>query len=181
MSALNHPNILNVQENISNPLCIVTECALCGLSHVELNDDIMKQMVMTLAYMHDVGYIHGDVKPENYLLFIDDKGNNVVKLCDFGNSVPTLYCKDTIAQYTQRYCPPECFIQCGGDVAEISTAADIWALGMSFFDMMTQFDKKYNNNYMPLYYDAECNNALSQRINMVISSMDGCDKIYRCY
>jgi serine/threonine protein kinase len=41
---------------------------------------IMYQTILGLAYMHKHGFFHRDMKPENLLV----KGNNIVKIADFG-------------------------------------------------------------------------------------------------
>ena len=62
-------------------------------------------MVSALAHVHNIGYVHGDVKPTNLLV----NGRGIVNLCDFGaaqkvqNSLET----DSRDVGTLRYAPPE--------------------------------------------------------------------------
>lgn len=44
----------------------------------------MQQVANGLLHMHAQGIGHGDVKPENFLLFDDGEGWYVAKISDFG-------------------------------------------------------------------------------------------------
>ena len=57
----------------------------------KLSEEVAKQVFITLATAvkgcHQRGIMHRDIKPDNILLNIDDKGKILsVKLCDFGLS-----------------------------------------------------------------------------------------------
>lgn len=59
-------------------------CALCqpSLSPPQV---YMYQLFRSLAYIHSQGVCHRDIKPQNLLV---DPETAILKLCDFGRSVP---------------------------------------------------------------------------------------------
>lgn len=48
--------------------------------------ELCSQCLMALEALHAAGYSHGDLKPENFLVFKDSNGNLSVKLSDFGKT-----------------------------------------------------------------------------------------------
>lgn len=52
---------------------------------VDLVKNVCSQVVMALEYIHEMGIIYGDLKPENIML--DKKGR--IRLLDFGTAVDT--------------------------------------------------------------------------------------------
>ncbi len=97
---------------------------------------VMECLSQALGYMHEKGWVHKDVKPDNVLL---TKGGEV-RLIDFslasrpGNVVVhALSRKSSIAiQGTRTYLAPELIRR------EVLTfSADIYSLGVLFFEMLT--------------------------------------------
>jgi hypothetical protein len=92
---------------------------------------LVREVGSALAYLHGVGVIHMDLKPENIMLNSLNPSNAVVKLIDFGCAVVTTAAA-TIAKPTPllgrtlAYCPPE--VLEGSDDAA-SPSADMYALG----------------------------------------------------
>ena len=68
----------------------------------------MYQVARSLAYIHQLGICHRDIKPQNLLL---DPNSHVVKLCDFV-SLPILPCPSPTPQskvsemYLHMTCDP---------------------------------------------------------------------------
>jgi serine/threonine protein kinase len=47
--------------------------------------EIVKGQALALYSLHQMGFVHGDVKPDNFLFF---EKQRIWKLCDFGLSFP---------------------------------------------------------------------------------------------
>lgn len=100
--------------------------------HIELSEGeakrIFKQTCEGIAYMHGLGYINRDLKPENLLL---DEDNNI-KICDLGwacHLSESAYRK--LKAGTYAYMAPECLV---GDLQD--EAADVWSLGILLFELL---------------------------------------------
>ena len=67
---------------------------------------IFQQIVNAMAYCHNRGIVHRDLKLENVLL--KTKGDNVIKVVDFGIAgVCTTNKKDKVDAGSIAYMPPE--------------------------------------------------------------------------
>ncbi|XP_057869869.2 3-phosphoinositide-dependent protein kinase 2 isoform X2 [Cryptomeria japonica] len=97
------------------------------------------EIVDALEYLHKVGLIHRDVKPENVLLTADGH----VKLADFGSVKPMENSSIELIQTTSNekactfvgtaaYVPPEVLKQ-----APPSIGNDLWALGCTLYQMLS--------------------------------------------
>ena len=103
-----------------------------------------------LAFMHGVGVIHCDIKPENLMLCSRKRRGGTIKLIDFGCAItqPVGHfdeavgksdddggkSSDVIETGTTGYWPPERFK--GHD---LTPAADTWALGIILYIMLMGF------------------------------------------
>lgn len=94
-----------------------------------------------LAAAHARGVVHRDVKPENLFLVHSPDGRELLKLLDFGfawidgdpggkGSFRLTTKRSAVG--TPEYMPPE---QAAGDIAQ--PAADLYALGIVLFEMLT--------------------------------------------
>ena len=90
-----------------------------------------------VGYGHQKGIIHRDLKPGNML--VGSRGN--AKIIDFGVARSTDSDKSVTMQTdvhaivgTLQYMAPE---QCTGDVLDLDTSADVYALGVTLFDLLT--------------------------------------------
>jgi eukaryotic-like serine/threonine-protein kinase len=96
--------------------------------------DIFKQWTTGLAFMHAKGWVHRDVKPDNVLV----NGAGEVRIIDFALAyrIPTglsrLFGRKGKTQGTRSYMSPE---QIRGE--PLDGRADIYSLGISFFEMIT--------------------------------------------
>ena len=66
--------------------------------------------------LHDAGYVHGDLKPENVLVYKDKEGHLYVKISDFGKSQHLDENEDAIHTGNPRFASPEGKISKKGEV-----------------------------------------------------------------
>ena len=98
------------------------------------------QMTLALEYIHSLGVIYRDLKPENVLL--DEKGN--VRLTDFGLSKEGVSGHSTGASSfcgTPEYIAPEVLKRQGH-----GRAVDWWSLGALLYEMVTGLPPFYSRN-----------------------------------
>src|SRR5438128_4198540 len=97
--------------------------------------DILEQMCAALARAHDLGVVHRDLKSDNILLTQRGGRKDFVKILDFGLAAiardPRLAPKGAVFG-TPEYMSPE---QARGD--EATPQADLYAMGVLFFEMLT--------------------------------------------
>ncbi|MEX2206858.1 MAG: protein kinase, partial [Myxococcota bacterium] len=146
-AAMNHPNIVHIYDVavVNDQPCIVMEYVQ-GRTVREVmrirgsNErqplpphrvaEIGRQMCRALAYAHRSNVIHRDVKPSNILLAADGSA----KLMDFGISKALETGNEALteAKGTPQYMPPEQILG-----REIDGRTDLYALGISMFEMAT--------------------------------------------
>jgi serine/threonine protein kinase len=103
-----------------------------GEHHAKL---VLSQMLDALRYMHGGGYVHGDVKPHNFLLMNADLCRPVAKLADFGSARRNDGVPITSAYPgTQQFRAPEVI---RAAPAGWTSKADMWSLGMAMHFMLT--------------------------------------------
>jgi len=120
---------------------------------------LMQEVASALAFLHGVGVVHADLKPENLLLCSEKRVDGTIKLIDFGCAVLSkdkyLYDKEESEEIgslqlvkdnnfneimsensligTSAYFPPERFLS--GKTPD--PASDMWALGIILYIMLT--------------------------------------------
>ncbi|KAA3614353.1 MAG: hypothetical protein DWQ01_01225 [Planctomycetota bacterium] len=107
-------------------------------------ESLMKQTLSALIAVHDKGFIHKDIKPENILF---DAGGTP-KLCDFGLAlVPNddRLTKENEHPGTPAYMAPEQKEEGG----EIDNRTDIFCLGATFFFALTGRDPGTHGMELP--------------------------------
>ena len=90
---------------------------------------LIRPLLESVAYIHDLGIVHRDLKPENILC---EKGLKNIRIADFGLSqlvAPTHQLK--LACGTLSYVAPEVINNQG-----YGSPADIWSLGVIAFLVM---------------------------------------------
>ncbi|HEY7123873.1 MAG TPA: protein kinase [Ktedonobacterales bacterium] len=156
MARLTHPNIITVHDagEQDGRLYIV----MAYMSRGTLKDQmarsmeasralpIIRQVAEALNYAHERSIIHRDVKPVNVLF--DDDGRAV--LSDFGiakimESAEHRLTRPGAGVGTPEYMSPE---QCRGD--PVSSRADVYALGITLYEMLTGRTPFQADNYTAL-------------------------------
>lgn len=106
---------------------------------------LVHEIASALAFMHGVGVIHSDLKPENLLLSTKNRLDGTIKIIDFGSAVvyedyleegttTTTLSSSSNAQQkasstgTTAYWPPERFATKGDLPA--TPAMDMWSVGV---------------------------------------------------
>lgn len=152
MKLLNHPNVVEMKEFFEDKhkMYVVMELIEGG----ELFDrirkrrvfseyaafHIIKQLLETVKYLHEVGIVHRDIKPENILLS-DNSELPVIKLADFGLS-KLIGPNDSldVACGTLGYVAPEVLSR-----RPYGKMVDLWSIGVVCYLMLRgrlPFDSK---------------------------------------
>ncbi|RWA06951.1 hypothetical protein EKO27_g8151 [Xylaria grammica] len=78
--------------------------------------DLARNVAEGIRAMHDCGIVHGDIKPENILIFPRKDADNefVAKLTDFGHSVFEYSHSPSLPAFTPRWCAPELLLNESG-------------------------------------------------------------------
>ena len=156
MARLSHPNIITVHDagEQEGRLYIVMaymgggtlKDRLTGVMEARSALPIIRQVADALNYAHERSIIHRDVKPVNVLF--DDDGRAV--LSDFGiakimESAEHHLTRPGAGVGTPEYMSPE---QCRGD--PISPRTDVYALGVTLYEMLTGRTPFQSDNYTAL-------------------------------
>ena len=132
-------NLLKFIQNIKS--CEKKEKEKKNILNIDFYWDIIFQMMISLQFLHQIGYIHLDIKPTNYL--VDSKGN--LQLTDFSLSIKNSE-KDKLLNLYEyegdsKYISPEVFYKQNN---HISQKTDIFSLGLSILEILAEIDLPLN-------------------------------------
>lgn len=104
----------------------------------------IQEAASALAFMHGMGLIHTDIKPENMLLSSKEPSSAVIKLVDLGcaHSVgvtPDHQQRQKGTANTPAYCPPEVLMESRENKCShvsINPSFDMWSLGVVVYIML---------------------------------------------
>jgi TonB family protein len=135
---LTHPNLIRIfatgrcELDGTELLYVVMEYAEENLSQIlperaltaEEAQGLLPPILRTLQWVHNKGYVHGHIQPSNILAIGDQVKVSSDALCLPGERRG--------ARTTEAYDPPE------AATGTISTATDVWQLGMTLIEALTQ-------------------------------------------
>ncbi len=138
LARLNHPHIVTIHDfGETGGLFYLVMEFVDGVNLRDLLRDgklepkqalaIVPPICEALQYAHDKGIVHRDIKPENLLLDRDGR----IKIADFG--IAALMGSEGENSGTPPYMAPEQ----GGDRSGIDHRADLYALGVVLYEMLT--------------------------------------------
>ena len=141
----NHSNVMfaiDISTGPSDELCMILPWASHGVLSDVAPDLVLEEklelsykITCGLAYIHSIGIFHGDIKPENILIFREELGKLHPRIADFGLAtllpriVPLTMIKIAI---TVTYRPPEMLLS-----LPYTLAADVWSLGATLYELFT--------------------------------------------
>lgn len=101
-----------------------------GQLEYRLRRKVMFQILSAVAYIHEKGIIHRDIKPDNVLY---DEKEEIALLTDFGLSTKA---QDSVEENfigNIRYSAPELLFK----TKKYTAAIDMWAVGCLFYELIT--------------------------------------------
>jgi serine/threonine protein kinase len=100
-------------------------------NHLPFQREWVIDTLKGLLYIHQLGIVHGDVKPNNLLRF----PNNGVKICDFGTSFYQNTKRRTLSGTSSYMC--EEMLLTYPDFEMYGTEIDVWAMGVTMLELET--------------------------------------------
>jgi serine/threonine protein kinase len=135
--------------------------------------DITRQIILDIlhgvAYLHENGIAHRDMKPKNILLS-DENGRLTAKIADFGISKKVETGDDASISSqllgSVEYMAPEQFAPAVyGIGGKLGTNADIWSLGIILYEIFTQ-KLPFGSRTKGITYEQILNNILFQELDI---------------
>lgn len=168
---LDHPNIVRLYEVNEDSKAVFLLMEFCDggdlFSLIDKSEDgclpesqvkmYSQQMLSALAYCHELGIVHRDVKPENFLLVnqTQDSGLKTLKLADFGIATSLRSSDieiDGQVNGSIPYMAPELFgrrwqslVKDSKGDRHILAAGDLWSCGVVIYVMLSG-DLPYGDN-----------------------------------
>jgi len=122
---------------------------------------LVKEVAAALTFLHDIGIVHGDLKPENLMLSTDRTEDGTIQIVDFGCAQVSDESGNVVlkpsAGNTPAYCPPEVLENSNRAIAP---PMDVWGLGVILYIMLVGLHPFDLNGNAP---DEEIERMIKQR------------------
>ena len=142
LASLHHPNIteLHTAFRHNGELIMIMEFVDGHTLSAKLRNapitlatglDYIQQVLSGLAYAHERGIVHRDVKPSNIMISRDDR----VKLLDFGLAFPTLgpeFTRSGMILGSLPFMSPEQVLG-----KQLDARSDVYAVGVTLYQLLT--------------------------------------------
>jgi serine/threonine protein kinase len=133
----------------SDPEMFFFVCFICGslCSHGAYSEAdaarLVREVASALSFLHGLGCVHGDLKPENLMLSSENPSDAVIKVVDFGCAqivdTTSPFCDgQAVAALTPGYSPPE--VVHGNTTHKscpVQPSIDMFSLGVIIYIMLT--------------------------------------------
>ncbi|MFK7908599.1 MAG: serine/threonine-protein kinase [Chitinophagales bacterium] len=135
----------------------------------EIISSIIKGILKGLAYLHENGIAHRDLKPKNILLSKNKRGKLMAKIADFGISKRIDTDDATMSSQLMgsvEYMAPEQFAPAMfGLNQKLATNVDLWALGIIIYELYAQ-NLPFGSRTAGINYEQILNNILFNDLNI---------------
>jgi serine/threonine-protein kinase CHEK2 len=160
LQKLSHPNIISIYDVFESQQFLVLVLEYCsggelfdyvaGKGRMEEKEarQLLRGVFEAVAYMHTHSVAHRDLKPENALLAVNEAGEKIIKLGDFGlaRAIGENQRMSTLCG-TPAYLAPEVF-RPEGATALYTLKVDMWSLGMLLFVCLAGW-QPYDDSHVP--------------------------------
>ncbi len=135
----------------------------------EIISSIIKDILKGLAYLHENGIAHRDLKPKNILLSKNKGGRLMAKIADFGISKRIDTEDATMSSQLMgsvEYMAPEQFAPAMfGLNQKLATNVDLWALGIIIYELYAR-NLPFGSRTAGINYEQILNNILFNDLNI---------------